>query len=439
MQEAALRGPALRLVPDDVERLARLGERALDQVVVVRRQRRAAAACRARGAAPAGARAGGGASSAGSRRRRPRGGSGRAAPRRGSRRRTGRPAAGRGRRGSGSGCARRACARAPARSAVKRPGSQAPRPAGRRGSRRRRGTGSPRRPRAAPRRGSSGGRVRSRVCGALGSARSRAASRTRADRRGTTGRRARCEDARVIEGKRVAVVVPAFNEEELLPETLAGIPGFVDRIVVVDDASSDGTVERARAAAAADPRIEVVERERNGGVGAAIVTGYKRALEERVDVTCVMAGDNQMDPDDLAAIVAPVARGEVDYAKANRLFTRPGVGADPAPPLPRQRRPLAADEDRVGLLARRRLAVRLHRDRPPDARAARPRPDLHALRVPERPARAPERVERASPRRPVAPGVRRRRALGHPPAPRRAGDLVAALQGASGGGSGRST
>ncbi len=125
----------------------------------------------------------------------------------------------------------------------------------------------------------------------------------------------------MIEGKRVAVVVPAFNEEELLPETLAGIPGFVDRILVVDDASRDRTVERARAAAAADPRIEVVERERNGGVGAAIVTGYERALEERVDVTCVMAGDNQMDPDDLAAIVAPVARGEVDYAKANRLVS----------------------------------------------------------------------------------------------------------------------
>ena len=61
--------------------------------------------------------------------------------------------------------------------------------------------------------------------------------------------------------------------------------------------------------------------ERNRGVGAAIVSGYKRALAERIDVTCVMAADNQMDPDDLAALVAPVARGEVDYAKANRLFT----------------------------------------------------------------------------------------------------------------------
>jgi glycosyltransferase involved in cell wall biosynthesis len=125
----------------------------------------------------------------------------------------------------------------------------------------------------------------------------------------------------VIEGKRVAVVVPAHNEEQLLPVTLAAMPAFVDRIIVVDDASRDATGERARAAAAADPRIEVVAHERNGGVGAAILTGYRQALAERVDVTCVMAADNQMDPTDLEAIVLPVARGDVDYAKANRLVS----------------------------------------------------------------------------------------------------------------------
>ena len=125
----------------------------------------------------------------------------------------------------------------------------------------------------------------------------------------------------MLEGKRVAVVVPAYNEEALLGETLAGIPDFVDRIFVVDDASRDATAERARAASAADPRIEVVVHERNRGVGAAIVSGYERAIAERFDVTCVMAADNQMDPADLAALAGPVARGEVDYAKANRLFT----------------------------------------------------------------------------------------------------------------------
>jgi glycosyltransferase involved in cell wall biosynthesis len=125
----------------------------------------------------------------------------------------------------------------------------------------------------------------------------------------------------VIEGKRVAVVVPAHNEEQLLPVTLAAVPAFVDRIIVVDDGSADETGVRAQEAAAGDARIEVVRRERNGGVGAAIVSGYKRALTERFDVTCVMAADNQMDPADLTAIVLPVARGDVDYAKANRLVS----------------------------------------------------------------------------------------------------------------------
>ena len=125
----------------------------------------------------------------------------------------------------------------------------------------------------------------------------------------------------MVHGKTVAVVVPAYQEERLIETTLAGIPDFVDRVYVVDDASRDGTLARAQAVAAADGRVEAIAHARNGGVGAAIVSGYRRALAEGIDVTCVMAGDNQMDPDDLASLVEPVARGEVDYAKANRLFT----------------------------------------------------------------------------------------------------------------------
>jgi glycosyltransferase involved in cell wall biosynthesis len=123
----------------------------------------------------------------------------------------------------------------------------------------------------------------------------------------------------VLEGKTVAVVVPAFDEVHLIGTTIAGIPELVDRVIVVDDASRDGTA--AAAEASDDPRVEVITHEKNQGVGAAILTGYRRALERGIDVTCVMAGDNQMDPADLEAIAGPVARGEVDYAKANRLFT----------------------------------------------------------------------------------------------------------------------
>jgi glycosyltransferase involved in cell wall biosynthesis len=123
----------------------------------------------------------------------------------------------------------------------------------------------------------------------------------------------------MLEGKRVAVVVPAYDEEGLIGETLAAIPEFVDRVYVVDDHSRDGTAARARKVG--DPRIEVIVHDRNEGVGAAIVSGYRRALTEGIDVACVMAADGQMDPADLESIAGAVARGEVEYAKANRLFT----------------------------------------------------------------------------------------------------------------------
>jgi glycosyltransferase involved in cell wall biosynthesis len=123
----------------------------------------------------------------------------------------------------------------------------------------------------------------------------------------------------VLEGKRVAVVVPAHNEEKLISETLATIPDFVDRIYVVDDHSTDGTAAAARALNY--QRVELIEHERNEGVGAAILTGYRRALQDRIDVTAVMAADAQMDPTDLEMLARAVARDEVDYAKANRLFT----------------------------------------------------------------------------------------------------------------------
>jgi glycosyltransferase involved in cell wall biosynthesis len=125
----------------------------------------------------------------------------------------------------------------------------------------------------------------------------------------------------MLEGKTVGVVIPAYNEELLLPDTLAGIPSFVDRIFVVDDASTDATVGRAHAAAVSDDRIVVMVQERNQGAGASVMRGYARAIEEEIDVVCVMNGDNQMDPTELEMLAGPVARDETDYAKANRLFT----------------------------------------------------------------------------------------------------------------------
>ena len=124
----------------------------------------------------------------------------------------------------------------------------------------------------------------------------------------------------MLDGKRVAVVVPAHNEESLIVPTLTGIPSFVDRVYVVDDASTDATA--ARLAEVTDPRVEVISHERNQGVGAAIVTGYKAALRDRIDVTCVMAGDNQMDPDELATLPA--------RSRAARSTTRRRTASSPA-------------------------------------------------------------------------------------------------------------
>src|SRR5689334_2123537 len=125
----------------------------------------------------------------------------------------------------------------------------------------------------------------------------------------------------MVEGKNISVVIPAYNEEKLLETTVQGIPAFVDRIYIVDDASRDATVGRAHTAAAADPRITVIVHEKNRGAGAAVTTGYKRALQDGADVVCVMNADNQMDPEEMLSLLMPVVSDEVDYTKANRLFT----------------------------------------------------------------------------------------------------------------------
>jgi glycosyltransferase involved in cell wall biosynthesis len=115
----------------------------------------------------------------------------------------------------------------------------------------------------------------------------------------------------------ITVVVPAFNESRHIEATLRGMPGFVDHILVVDDGSRDDTVERAQNVV--DPRIRVVRHAQNSGVGAALRTGYERAFAAGTDVAVVMAGDGQMDPADLPALLSPVVAGEADYAKGNRL------------------------------------------------------------------------------------------------------------------------
>ncbi|MCC6557832.1 MAG: glycosyltransferase family 2 protein [Polyangiaceae bacterium] len=121
----------------------------------------------------------------------------------------------------------------------------------------------------------------------------------------------------MLHGARVAVVIPARDEAAWIAGTVASVPAFVDLVVVVDDGSADDTAGIARASG--DGRLEVVSHARSRGVGAAIAAGYRRARALGADVIAVMAGDGQMDPRDLPGVVGPVARGEADYVKGDRL------------------------------------------------------------------------------------------------------------------------
>lgn len=127
---------------------------------------------------------------------------------------------------------------------------------------------------------------------------------------------------------RIGVVVPAYNEEELILETLGGMPELIDRIFVVNDASRDRTLELIRGRREVDPRIEIINHETNKGLGQSLIDGYLAAARSDVDITVVMAGDNQMHPGDLPALLDPIIERKFDYVKGNRLL-HSNVGSMP--------------------------------------------------------------------------------------------------------------
>jgi len=124
----------------------------------------------------------------------------------------------------------------------------------------------------------------------------------------------------MIKNKIIGVVVPAYNEELLIEETLVGIPSYVDKIIVVDDSSGDNTRKIISHIASKDHRVITISHRENQGLGASLSDGYLKSIVLKCDVTAVMAGDNQMDPKDLKSVLMPVVSGEVDYVKGNRLF-----------------------------------------------------------------------------------------------------------------------
>ncbi len=123
----------------------------------------------------------------------------------------------------------------------------------------------------------------------------------------------------MYKGEKVAVVVPAYNEEKFIARVLTTMPPFVDKIYAVNDGSIDRTLEIMQSIAERNGKITIVNRERRGGIGSAITSGHRKALEDDIDVIAIMAGDGQMDPSILHQILEPVIEGKADYAKGDRL------------------------------------------------------------------------------------------------------------------------
>jgi len=118
--------------------------------------------------------------------------------------------------------------------------------------------------------------------------------------------------------RRVAVVMPAFNVATHIVGVIQGIPEFVDSIIVVEDAGTDGTADLVRGLG--EPRLKLVQHAVNQGVGGAIVTGFKLAMEGAADVVVKMDSDGQMDPGLLPALLDPIVVDGYAYAKGNRFL-----------------------------------------------------------------------------------------------------------------------
>jgi dolichol-phosphate mannosyltransferase len=125
---------------------------------------------------------------------------------------------------------------------------------------------------------------------------------------------------------KVAVVVPAYCVEQQIERVVRGIPGWVAHVIVVVDASPDGTWPRVEALQATDPgRVVALRHEVNRGVGGAMQTGLREALRLGADVIVKMDGDDQMDPGELPRLVTPLLEGRADVSKGNRYASTSSV------------------------------------------------------------------------------------------------------------------
>lgn len=125
----------------------------------------------------------------------------------------------------------------------------------------------------------------------------------------------------MYKNRRIAVVIPAYNEARLVGQVIASVPEYVDYVIAVDDCSGDATLAAIESAAgSAGGRLVALRTPQNQGVGGATMLGYRKALELDCDVAVKMDGDGQMSPEHLPLLLDAVVEQGYDYAKGNRFL-----------------------------------------------------------------------------------------------------------------------
>ena len=117
----------------------------------------------------------------------------------------------------------------------------------------------------------------------------------------------------------IAAVIPAYGVERDIQSVLVGLPAYIKHIIVVNDASPDSSGERMAAVAKEDRRIILITHTQNQGVGGAMASGYRKALELGAQIIIKLDGDGQMDPAHIPAFLTPLIQGRADYVKGNRF------------------------------------------------------------------------------------------------------------------------
>src|SRR5512138_1834856 len=117
----------------------------------------------------------------------------------------------------------------------------------------------------------------------------------------------------------IAAVIPCYRVEREIQSVLRAVPGYIRHIIVVDDGSPDATADLVTASAKQDQRILLIRHPANQGVGGAMVTGYRKALELEAQIVVKIDGDGQMDMDRLPGLLQPLIESRADYSKGNRF------------------------------------------------------------------------------------------------------------------------